>query len=1167
MNYGNEASVYDLKYLAHPHGSYVTQAFLGTRPPSLLEQDSQSLDPSSYVVQRHRLLNQLDREQDHDIVFTVTNDHIVRIWASYESDGHSRVKQWAALDLGNVFVGEPTMAVVIIEPQWLDGAQTHPARQTTREIVLILALSASGLAKFLVASNVYCSPPNAILFTHKPEMDMRLPASAFPQNAYRSMTLPETFELTKGIIDTALFYIKTQCPISILSLSYRLESDATLSLLIHDRAKGTLRCIDFDVAPENSGNRFVLRDKFQGQTQPVRKIVRSNAVPSAANIILSILDSPHHNYVWEPLNLQGRITITKRFRVDIFCEEYPDNAIVDAVVLNDIGHSVANERRHLLLVWEKAHRLSLWDCNGANAFSMPALLVSQISLDQLLVLRQIAAIRVEAQYYIVAVLGDWSVLAWSLETEPKSNSFSLATSNVDPISYEYSPFTMGSIGDTIYATEFSFISEDGYVENYKPYFEGGRIKWAIQNKISTDICKARSIEGAGHLHKVGIVSSNGEAFSVWDSKTGVLEYEESACTEYGPISKINWTLVSTNSSAFIVVSYKSFVLLYTQLRYDYTNRVPTFAAIEQINLGGYTPHHISDVVWLNGTHLAIASGNQFFIDDHWVQLRAENGLNNTVTSNIRQLCLGYFPESHDKDLVLDMDDLARILNGPLPLYHPQFLVQALFMNQLLVVELILVTLFRKMSKGSPIAWDLGLDMAKILVTQTGLSDHKPQDVDDTKSIDVFSRFTEDLAQLLAQELAKVTLPLLTRHQQLTLIATVSLVLKLKRELASLDKNGSRFLIGCELSRRSAQPKLTMRDVNWALHSDNREALLAIAQDIVQRRLTWTAARNLHLAFWVKSQRLVGLVEEIARVEFAAARDPSGLTTLLYLALDKKQVLIGLWRSSSHADLQKMQTFFAHDFSQERWRTAALKNAYVLMGKHRYFDAASFFLLGGLVSDACAIIATKLNDVDLAILVCKVRGTGPSNANPELRKVIANHILPRAIENGDRWITSWAFWLVNEKECSIEALIKTPHAMINQHDGVFPNNSIKTIVPSHVGLNFLQDDPVLILLFGDLRHRNEKYMSGSLHIKPVEESQSLLRACTIYTRMGCDYLAVALLRNWKFVIPDFSSNVELAGVKSHAESQSGSEWGHTPKIVKTPAATFEEPDFSAFEFGF
>ena len=47
-------------------------------------------------------------------------------------------------------------------------------------------------------------------------------------------------------------------------------------------------------------------------------------------------------------------------------------------------------------------------------------------------------------------------------------------------------------------------------------------------------------------------------------------------------------------------------------------------------------------------------------------------------------------------------------------------------------------------------------------------------------------------------------------------------------------------------------------------------------------------------------------------------------------------------------------FFKNDFSVERWRKAALKNAFDLLGKQRFDHAAAFFLLAGSLHDAVEV---------------------------------------------------------------------------------------------------------------------------------------------------------------------------------------------------------------------
>jgi hypothetical protein len=58
--------------------------------------------------------------------------------------------------------------------------------------------------------------------------------------------------------------------------------------------------------------------------------------------------------------------------------------------------------------------------------------------------------------------------------------------------------------------------------------------------------------------------------------------------------------------------------------------------------------------------------------------------------------------------------------------------------------------------------------------------------------------------------------------------------------------------------------------------------------------------------------------------------------LYYFALRKKRLVQGLWRQATfHKERGVMMKFLVNDFDDTRWRSAAIKNAYALMSKHRF----------------------------------------------------------------------------------------------------------------------------------------------------------------------------------------------------------------------------------------
>jgi hypothetical protein len=78
-------------------------------------------------------------------------------------------------------------------------------------------------------------------------------------------------------------------------------------------------------------------------------------------------------------------------------------------------------------------------------------------------------------------------------------------------------------------------------------------------------------------------------------------------------------------------------------------------------------------------------------------------------------------------------------------------------------------------------------------------------------------------------------------------------------------------------------------------------------------------------------------EIIARNEYTKSdmKNPVDCS-LFYLALKKKTVLQGLWRMAAwNREQSATIRLLSNNFQDKKWKTAALKNAYALLGKHRH----------------------------------------------------------------------------------------------------------------------------------------------------------------------------------------------------------------------------------------
>lgn len=135
----------------------------------------------------------------------------------------------------------------------------------------------------------------------------------------------------------------------------------------------------------------------------------------------------------------------------------------------------------------------------------------------------------------------------------------------------------------------------------------------------------------------------------------------------------------------------------------------------------------------------------------------------------------------------------------------------------------------------------------------------------------------------------------------------------------------------------------------------------------------------------------------------------------YILLDKLAVILALYKGCG-TEKQKMVTFLNNDFSTERWRSAAVKNAYVLRSKKDFLMAAAFFILGNSFKEAVDIILTDLEDIQLAILMCKLKENIFSKSieeKPILKGIIMDFFIEKGRAIKDPWLVSIGYSLIGQ----------------------------------------------------------------------------------------------------------------------------------------------------------
>jgi WD40 repeat protein len=988
-----------------------------------------------------------------NVLYSLSDDQILRVWSSFNYENSQNIQIWGNLRLKTDEKPVKKFAVIVDDHIVTNCLKANIGKLYKDEVIdlqdkrqpdLVLVIDEFANVEVFALGNLSQNPPK--MMTIKSLKKLRFDDDIFTKN-------PEVINFPEIVNDP--------------------QND--ISLIVHD-LHGTIRNIKIDLnfLLNNSDAPIgKLTHKLTGHNKSIQRILRTS--DGEAMITTSRFEE---NSIWIPQKLTNQVTLKKKSIV------HTPHPILQAVLFEkgDILLTVCGKN---LILWDSSNKIAKQLDVFKLSHKEDPLFFSSLPLKQ----------HDHLKHYVIAIYGD-STSAFIIN-DTKIQLFAIDELPID-IKDVNLIAPIDPVGQ-IYQNDrpiISIIDSKGILKCFASEIQDGRIKWILRNNLDSQICDSSYIRGSS-ISKFAIVDHSKLKLTIWDLNRNVLEYEE---TFTSAIRDIDWTSTA-NKQSILSVGFEDSSLLYTQQRYDYTNNTPTFQVIKKIDIKNFTPHAIGDSIWLKDGTLVIGAGNQMFISDKQLDLindkftRKSIGSRNIVTN--------------------DIFNLSSVLNGSLPLYHPQFLIQLLFQGRLEITKEILLRLFLKVreleTKGENIdslGSTLGFNILKLFEDRYDGSDCSQFE-------EPFNVFNSYIGELLKEKLTNISLPYLTRHQQITLVSTIETLETTDQNVMSLDDNGLRFFLGVKLfqvHKGGLQSKLTMRDINWALHSENKELLLKIIENSIKnKKFTWSAAKEYGLAYWVKYDEMVQTIETIARNEFTlpTKRDP-GNCAIYYLALKKKQILTGLWKTSAgHPEQQKMLNFLKNDFREKRWRSAALKNAFVLLSKHRFMDAACFFLLADSLKDAVNVLIKQVNDLDLAIAVCRVY---EGDNGPVLQSVLTQHLLSIAVSNGDRWTTSYIYWKLKDKSRSIQSLVKSPVELITAAER-------SKITLTEKSKSFLEDDPLLIVLYKNLREKNLHYFHGSLEIPARVEFEFILRVCNIYTRMGCDYLSVGLLKHWNFLKHD------------------------------------------------
>ncbi|KAM5362747.1 hypothetical protein ACJA88_013863 [Fusarium oxysporum] len=1144
LNFGADEVRFDLTYLRHPN--IITS--VRWRRPFHVEQASDN------------------------VLYTTCLDKCIRVWTPTDTPDGKHWQLWGQVDLcapsqenpegldmrfalvldGRDFTASVEQAV---QARMSDDSTTddpvaldHLVAVATKNPEICIALDGKGIMSAWALENVGSSTANSpTLFKVAQVKDVH-------------------FELLDNFLpaqDTPHTEIQTYCD----------KGSGKVHFMLH-AFDGRIGVFTGSVAdlfdPMTNDRRLALQTIWSGHSTSITKIVRNfsgRAVVSRTRDGESIV----WKHILSPRDKSG-LTLTRGSVI-------PEKGHI---------HRICVLRKGRFVVFLRHDTFSLWDCrtSRANALSQCDYEVSGKPLCLIILPR--SDVKNYTVAHIATITSEGHGIVWEVQLpryfdDPKTT----AGANVE----ELCRFEIKDIKNLAYVLPVDPAGSQPIVSGFLDIFardvaisythtgrvdfwtarvdpEQRSVGWLSTCTTETGVSEPALVSGST-LKKAALVNSSRSQLTIWDIGGARLEYENNF-QEHQVIQDLDWTSTPDGQS-ILAVGFPYRIILLSQMRFDYLNKGPAWAQIREISIRELTPHPIGDSTWLGDGHLIIGAGNQMFVQDRHV------GISESMKTDLR------LPLR--KDGKLDLFQVVQRFNGPLPVFHPQFLMQCILSGKATLVRRILVALHKTLKyhiNGETLDDYLGMDLSEfympeqshtLAVDKSSGAYLNGNNTDETDDEDIF---TEQTAVSINEKLVKIDIIQLSGHEQIQLADIIECVALVERHRRSMDENGARFML---LFRQHALRKgrtnemhLSWREINWAFHSNSQDILVDFVSRQNHGSMLWEHARESGLFMWLTDPTaLKAQFELIARNEYTKneVKNPVDCS-LYYLALRKKTVLQGLWRMANwNKEQAATQRLLANNFEDPKWRSAALKNAYALLSRRRFEYAAAFFLLADHLHDAVQVCLNQLKDMQLAITISRVY---EGDDGPVLRRLLQDTVLPLAAQEGNRWLAAWAFWMLGRKDVAVRALITPVYTLLET-----------PCSPDIKSRLFLTDDPALVVLYSHLRHQTLQTLRGASKITPKVEWEFVLHSAKLYDRMGCDLLGLDIVRNWEFqqspgatglggevnplkllrrrsslVVADLPS--PTLKFDSHRENK---------KTVKPPPTTFEEPDAGSLldSFGF
>lgn len=1072
LSYEVESTRFDVSYLPHP--STVTN--LHWRKPWHVEQNLDSLLYTFCADNRIRIWNTSDQQALTVLQQIGEVDMNASIQPRRLSANSISTKRYSFIIDSRDFSSATEKAVQSSNGRTADHALEHLIEIANRSPEICIVLDGLGHMSIWGLENAGYKnkiPPSVFHISHVDGMNISVP------------------QLSDSLQDYVQFCVFAGG-----------STPSSLSFLLHSFA-GDIDWYDsqitslFDTA--NRGDRAQLITSLAGAGAPIQKLVRN----VAANVMISTADEGFAS-VWQHGGDLAGAPLLRRSSFNTGVD------IKDAVILS--------RGRYAALLTTRG--LELWNIRDAR---IKRLAVQEIDTDQLperITQSRIASSRALTSRVIVGYHTDRTVEAWEIllpDDRPNGtngyhelirslgdvklhaqNRYDSLVSVCDNMSTSKHPSDPGDANALRFAAA---LAKEGTLEMIRPQEQTDSAKPHLVSGalVETNILQPTMISASGY-GKIVVVNADSSSMSIWDAKTGSWEYEhELDGTDF--IKTFAWA-VSPQGSALLALCFDYHIVILGQIRYTCTGTEPAWVDLRHIRIRDFTTHSIGDLCWLRSGDLVVGSGIQFFVFEGYASSHHNE--------NARSL-----QDVRAKAKTDETFAMMALLNSLLPVFHPTFLSLLGCVRGPGATKAVLNRLNKQLkffSPGDELSSSLDLPVEQIIASEKSNLQHKSSYYETNGHMnDVEDARISDFGSVLRDNLREHRLWQISKDEQLHLIKYIGVASDLESQERSVDANGRRYLQALYSSGEEGVP---WSAIAFASLSMSQEILVDLITHHYGGKLSWEAARRSGLFSWLTdTEALRQHMENIGRTEFTKGEDRNPIDcSLYYLALHKKTVLMGLWRMSiGIREKENTMKLLANNFNEARWKAAALKNAYALLSKRRFHYAAAFFLLGDSLWDAVNVCVHQLQDLQLAIAIARVYEGEKQSFT--LSRLAEQAILPSAVQSDQgRWMASWAYsTLLERKDLAIRVLVHPVHQVVGIS---LTDESDKCMVRS---LSYAANDPLLSELYTQLRETLSKqnvWRSDILTSK--DEWNFIMRCVRQYLRMGCDVLALSLVRDWEFL---------------------------------------------------